>query len=140
MTIQQASYTYLAADSTLMAYLGGVHAPTTTQGRLYWQSAPDGATLPYVVYYMAGDTDAQEFLGTINTGQGIITFDVVTDENDRTNGLTIRDRIRALMRYQAGTHGTLVMNQIIPKGIRDNHYMDTHRCIFSADYEVHCEY
>jgi hypothetical protein len=123
-----------------MAFLGGVHAPTPTLGRLYWQMALDGATLPYVVYYMAGDTDAQEFLGQTNTGQGIISIDVVTSEDARADGISIRARIRALLRYQSGTHGTLIMNQIIPKGMRDNHYMDTHRCIFSVDYEIHVEY
>lgn len=140
MTIQQACDTYLRADSTLMGYLGGIATPSATLGRLYYRQALEGATLPYVVYYMAGDTDAQEFIGQTNTGQGVISFDVVTAENGQANGLLIRDRIRALLRYQSGTHGTLVMNQIIPAGLREDYKQDTHRWIFSADYEIHAEY
>jgi hypothetical protein len=140
MTIQQACDTYLRADSTLMTYIGGIYGPSATVGRLYYRVALEGATLPYVVYYMAGDTDAQEFLGQTNTGQGNISFDVVTAENGQLDGLAIRDRIRTLLRYQTGTHGTLVMNQIIPKGIREDYKQDTHRWILSADYEIHAEY
>lgn len=140
MTIQQACDVYLRADSTLMNYIGGIGAPTTTVGRLYYMMAPEGATLPYVVYYMAGDTDVQEFLGNPDTGQGVVSFDVVTSETSRLNGLAIRDRIRALLRYQAGSHGGLTMYHIAPKGLREVHNMDTKRCIFSSDYEVHAQY
>lgn len=137
MTIDNALDAYLRADTTLMNLIGGTGAPTLSVGRLYWMQAPEGATLPYVVFTMVSDTDQQEFFGVQNNSQGRAQFDVVgTSRADKQ----IAERIRTLLRYKSGSVGGLNMYTIVPIDRRERFNADTMRYVFSADYEVHAEY
>jgi hypothetical protein len=137
MNIEAALDTYLRADTTLMAYLGGAGAPTLTTGRLYWMQAPEGATLPYVVYTMVSDTDAIEFFGTQNAGQGRVQISAVSTSK---TGKAIADRIRTLLRYSKGTIGGLTTWTIEPVNRYDSFNADTSRYVFGSDYIWHAEY
>ena len=137
MTIEQALDTYLRADATLMSLIGGVTSPTLTTGRLYWLQAPEGASLPYVVFTMVSDTDVIEHFGTQDAGQGRAQFDIVGTARGNKN---IEQRIRTLLRYAHGTIGGLSMWTIEPMGRREKYNADTLRYVFSSDYLCHAEY
>ena len=137
MTIENALDTYLRADATLMGYLGGAVAPTLTTGRLYYLQAPEGASLPYVVYTIVSDTDVIEFFGTQDAGQGRVQIDVVSTAK---SGKAIELRIRSLLRYHSGTTGGLATWTIEPVNRRESFNADTSRYVFSADYIWHAQY
>ena len=137
MTIENALDVYLRTDATLMNLIGGGTVPSLTVARLYWMQAPEGCTLPYVVFTMVSDTDQQEFFSAANAGQGRAQFDVVGTSRANKN---IEERIRTLLRHYRGTLSGLVINAIYPINRRERFNADTGRYVFSADYEVHCEY
>jgi len=99
--------------------------------------APEGCTLPYVVFTMVSDTDVIEHFGTPNAGQGRAQFDTVG--TSRANK-AIDERIRTLLRYASGTLGGLSIWQIEPMGRRERFNSDTMRYVFSSDYLCHAEY
>jgi hypothetical protein len=137
MTIANAVDAYLRTDTTLMAYLGTNVAPSATAGRLYYLQAIEGATLPYVVYSVVSDLDEAAHFNKTNTGWGRVQFDVVAKTK---GGQAIEERIRTLMRYKTGSTGGLTVYVIKPLNRRERFEYDTQRYIFSADYEVECEY
>ena len=136
MSIQSAIDSYLRADTTLMSYLGGAVAPTLTTGRLYYMVAPEGASLPYVVYTKVSDTDSQEFFAK-DTGQGRLQFDVVSTTK---GSYVIEERLRALLRYASGSIGGLTTTIIYPVNRREKYNADTSRYVWSSDYIVSCQY
>jgi len=138
MTIAQSAIdVYLRADSTLMNYIGGVGAPTLTVGRLYYMIAPEDATLPYVVYTMVSNTDAQEFFEKDDT-QARIQFDAVCGNSPlaQLTGVAIDDRLRTLLRYHSGTLSGLTAWMIKPANRRERYNPDTARYVFSSDYII----
>lgn len=137
MTIENALDSFLRADTTLMALIGGGTAPTLTTARLYWLQAPEGASLPYVVFTMVSDTDVIEHFGKQDAGQGRAQFDVVGTSKGNKN---IDARIRSLLRYKSGSVGGLNCWTIEPAGKRETFNADTSRYVFTSDYIVHAEY
>jgi hypothetical protein len=138
MTIQEALDTYLRADSTLMGYLGGGGAPSLTTGRLYWITAPEGCSVPYVVFGKVDDVDqAVSFDKTDSTTFARYQFDVVSVSKA---SFAIEDRLRALLRYRSGSTGGLTAHLIEPMGRRERYDQETKRFIWTSDYGIQCEY
>jgi hypothetical protein len=136
-SVSQAIDVYLRADSTLMNYIGGVGTPTLTVGRLYSMVAPEGASLPYIVYTTVSNPDTQEFFSSDDT-QARISFAVVCG-NSATAQLTagnIEDRLRTLLRYHTGTLSGLTVWLIEPAGKIPKYNPDTARYVFLSDYIV----
>ena len=131
-SVQSVIDTYLRADSTLMTYLGGMGAPTLTIGRLYYMLAPEGATLPYVVYTMVSNEDTAEFFDSDDT-QARLQFDVVGSSRA---SYAIDDRLRTLLRYHSGTLSGLAVWTIEPANRRERYNPDTSRYVFSSDYII----
>jgi len=132
MSAQASIDTYLRADATLMNYIGGIGAPTLTVGRLYYMVAPEEATLPYVVYTMVSNTDAQTFFDKDDT-QARIQFDVVATSRA---SYAIDDRLRTLLRGYSATLSGLVCWMIEPANRREKYNSDTQRYVFSSDYII----
>lgn len=120
-----------------MQYLGGGGAPTLTTGRLFWMQAPEGVTLPYAVATVVSDSDMQEFFNVPDAGQGRVQLDIVSADK---SGKDIALKARDLLRHYRGSMNGLTVNVIWPINRWERFEVNTHRFIFSADYEVHCEY
>ena len=69
--IEQALNVYLRASGAAGAIAGD---------RYYFAEAPQGATLPYVTYFIVGDPHDPFTFGNIDAGQARIQFNVYTDE------------------------------------------------------------
>jgi len=115
-----------------MNYIGGVGTPTITTSRLYYMVAPEGATLPYIVYTMVSNTDSAEFFNSDDT-QARIQFDIVASSRA---SYAIDDRLRTLLRYHAGTLSGLTVWTIEPANRRERYNPDTSRYVFSSDYII----
>lgn len=85
-------YDALKADSTLTALIGGSSNP-----RIYFGLAPEGAALPYVIYNLQSSFDVQGLciprIATLPTFQ----IKVVCDGAPTANVRTIADRIDAVI-------------------------------------------
>jgi len=85
-------YDSLKADATLTALIGGSTAP-----RIYAFQAPEGATLPYVIFQVIGGFDTQALGTTRVLTQPQVLIKVVSDGPPNASAMTIADRIDAVI-------------------------------------------
>jgi hypothetical protein len=98
--------------------------------RLYWMTAPEVTTVPYLVYSLVDDTDQVLWFDVQNTGQARVQFDVV----QANKATAIIYQVRTKLRNTHGTIGGLSVQRIIPSMLRQRYNADTLRYVFSADY------
>jgi hypothetical protein len=90
MSIESKFYAYLAADSALLALLGGT-------AKIYPLRNTAGTAAPYIVYQLAAEGGSDELLDECR-----IVVKIVTDNYDYDTANSIRDRVNALLDLQDG--------------------------------------
>lgn len=79
-------YNFISVDGNLLGLLGGSASDT----HIYPNRAPQSKSYPYIVYFVSGYGDREEYLH-----QDVLTFKIVAEKPSEIRD--IRDRLRVLL-------------------------------------------
>jgi len=126
-SIEEALHYHLVNDATVIAEVGT---------RIYWLEAPQGATKPFVTYFVVDDPFSPLAFGRDDAGHARVQFNIF--DKNRTEALRIGDIVRDSLDQHSGDVDGVTVVYIMCSG---THGMKVPgQNIYMATFDAMCRY